>query len=117
MVLRLGHAQTAEEAGEVWLALNLLIPVGLQMGGDEATNGSSVQGSVISSVKLIRSNAQAPHTSAICTRDLGEISDDLGDISAQVREYIDANFHMLIQFLRNKLSARAALISEKVRFN
>ena len=57
----------------------------------------------------------------ISRRDLGEISAryrrDIGEISAQVREYIDANFHMLIQFLRNKLSARAALISEKVRFN
>ena len=60
MVLRLGHAQTDDEAGEVWLALNLLIPVGLQMGADDATGGSSVPGSaMISSVTLVRSNMQA----------------------------------------------------------
>ncbi|KAL1524613.1 hypothetical protein AB1Y20_019502 [Prymnesium parvum] len=85
MVLRLGRARGDGEVNKVLMALNLLIPAGLHVAEDELTNNRV---SLMSSLDVNGSNTQ-------------------------LRSYIDANSLMLIQFLRNKLTSRSALLRDK----
>jgi hypothetical protein len=67
----------------VLLALNLLIPVGLQVSAlDDGASCSALGG------------ASA----------LG--SAGLNGTNSSLRSYVDANFHMIVQFLRDRLTAR-----------
>ena len=88
MVLRLGRAADTGETRSVLLALNLLIPIGLQVGGDECYTSASPDNSLMKSCALSRSNAQ-------------------------LRAYVDANFHLIMQFLRDRVRAPALAICEK----
>ena len=85
MVLRLGRARGGAEVAKVLMALNLLIPAGLHAAEEDSTNNAV---SLMNSVDVNGSNSH-------------------------LRIYIDANSLMLIQFLRNKLSSRASLLSDK----
>lgn len=88
MVLRLGRAADTGATRSVLLALNLLIPIGLQVGGDECYTSASPDNSLMKSCALSRSNAQ-------------------------LRAYVDANFHLIMQFLRDRVRAPALAICEK----
>ena len=74
----------------VLLALNLLIPVGLQVGSLDDNAACSALGgaSVCGSAGLVGTNAS-------------------------LRAYIDANFHMIVQFLRDQLAARSRTTADK----
>ena len=88
MVLRLGRAEGEAETRSVLLALNLLIPIGLQEGDGEYCNGASPEGSLMKSCALSNSNEQ-------------------------LRNYVDANFHLLMQFLRDRVRAPTLATREK----
>ena len=116
MVLRLGRASGERERGVLLLALNLLIPVGLQA-PPLPPPSTSPPPSQPCSCRAAGLQAGTLEDGPVSCSALGVgsalNSAGLVGTNAQLQAYIDANFHMIVQFLRDRLTSPTRSLADK----